>query len=98
FASSEIPVGIGKKCCRLCWLLKEHINSNVPNMTLILPGTHGIFYPWIPPAGISEEILKNLRNLLNEVIRDVINKDLLASHSQESSDVDSESESVNTSM
>ncbi|KAJ3779747.1 hypothetical protein GGU10DRAFT_381853 [Lentinula aff. detonsa] len=110
FASSEIPVGVGKKCCCLCWLLKEHIccclcwllkehiNSNVPDLTLILPGTHGVFYPWIPPAGISEEILKNLHNLLIEVIRDVINKDLLASHSQQSLGIDSESDGVNPSI
>ncbi|KAJ3978761.1 hypothetical protein F5890DRAFT_1548057 [Lentinula detonsa] len=94
FGSSEIPVGVGKKCCRLCWLLKERINSNAPDLTLILPGTHGIFYPWIPPAGISEEILKNLCDVLIEVIRDIINRDLLASHSQHSSGVDSESDSV----
>ncbi|KAJ3745403.1 hypothetical protein DFH05DRAFT_1487823 [Lentinula detonsa] len=81
---SETPVGISKKCCRLCWLLKEHLNAEYPDLNLVLPGTHGIFYPWIPPPGIPDAILKSLRDELVKAIRTVIKTSLTAPDSRQS--------------
>ncbi|KAJ3710901.1 hypothetical protein DFJ43DRAFT_1009120, partial [Lentinula guzmanii] len=83
-------VGVSKKCCRLCWLLKEHLNAEYPDLNLVLPVTHGIFYPWIPPPGISEMILKSLRDELVKVIRTIIETSLTVSDSRQSSGVDSD--------
>ncbi|KAJ3738406.1 hypothetical protein DFH05DRAFT_1517555, partial [Lentinula detonsa] len=87
---SETPVGVSKKCCRLCWLLKEHLNAEYPDLNLVLPGTHGVFYSWIPPPGIPDAILKSLRDELVKTIRTVINTSLTVSHSRQSSGVDSD--------
>ncbi|KAJ3732072.1 hypothetical protein DFJ43DRAFT_1154791 [Lentinula guzmanii] len=85
---SKTAVGISKKCCRLCWLLKEHLNAEYPDLNLVLPGTHGIFYPWIPPPGIPDAILKSLRDELVKAIRTVIKTSLTAPDSRQSSDDD----------
>ncbi|KAJ3787511.1 hypothetical protein GGU10DRAFT_373864 [Lentinula aff. detonsa] len=85
---SKTPVGISKKCCRLCWLLKEHLNAEYPDLNLVLPGTHGIFYPWIPPPGIPDAILKSLRDELVKAIRTVIKTSLTAPDSRQSLDDD----------
>ncbi|KAJ3738480.1 hypothetical protein DFH05DRAFT_1517335 [Lentinula detonsa] len=87
---SETPVGVSKKCCRLCWSLKEHLNAEYPDLNLVLPGTHGIFYSWIPPPGIPDAILKSLRDELVKTIRTVIDTSLTVSHSRQSSGVDSD--------
>jgi hypothetical protein len=85
-------VGVSRKCCRLCWLLKDNLNNTFPDIKFVLPGTHATFYPWIPPAGIPDEILKRLRDKLIEVIRTVIKDQLVVSYSRQSSGADSNSE------
>ncbi|KAE9386522.1 hypothetical protein BT96DRAFT_519407 [Gymnopus androsaceus JB14] len=85
-ASRERPVAVSKKCCRLCWLLRERLNASKPDLRLVLPGTHGTFSTWIPPPGTPDEVLKSLRD---ELVR-VIKKQVSASHSRQSSGAGSE--------
>ena len=57
------------KCCRLCWLLKECLNKKSnSSVRFDLPGTHGTYYAWIPPPGVPDEVLRDLRDELVRVV------------------------------
>lgn len=47
----------------MCWLLHLAYNS-CRSLKFVLPGTHGTFYPWLPPPGLPNNILIILRKAL----------------------------------
>lgn len=65
-----VLVGASKKCCRLCGLLKETLNNEQDSTpTILLPGMHTTFFPWISPPGTPEPILVTLRHKLLQAAR-----------------------------
>ncbi|KAJ3997518.1 hypothetical protein F5050DRAFT_1806744 [Lentinula boryana] len=74
---SETAIGVGKKCCQLCWRLKDLLDAEKSGHQLILPGTHGGFHTWIPPSGLPESVLKSLRDYLVELIRTVFKQQVV---------------------
>lgn len=59
------PIGVGKKCCQLCWVLHEAFNDQRGESgEFVVPGTHGTFYPWYPPPGLPLHILTSLHEAL----------------------------------
>ena len=60
FQSREIPIGVSKRCCQLCWETKELLHVQKPSLNFVLPGTHGTFFAWIPPPEIPNEVLRLL--------------------------------------
>jgi hypothetical protein len=81
-----LPIGVSKKCCRLCWLLGQEFNKRDIGPQFLLPGTHSTHCAWIPPPGIPTSILKALRNSL---LRDLKVRSM-GSHSRQSSGAGSE--------
>ncbi|KAF5379940.1 hypothetical protein D9757_010254 [Collybiopsis confluens] len=68
--SDTLIVGTSNKCCRLCWLLQETLNSDRSSLvTILLSGVHTMFFPWIPPPGIPHHILLQLREELLQSAR-----------------------------
>jgi len=55
---------VGKKSCLCChWLGELLVGGN--GQGFLLPGTHGIVFPWTPPLfGIPEPILEQLEQKL----------------------------------
>jgi hypothetical protein len=91
--NGDIPIGVSKKCCQLCWQMKEYLNADC-STNFTLPGTHGTFYPWIPPPGVPDSVLLKIRSDLIQLIReDITRKSHIVSHSRQSSDAGSDSES-----
>ncbi|KAI0308791.1 hypothetical protein OF83DRAFT_169147 [Amylostereum chailletii] len=82
FAPSTLSFGTRKKCCWTCWRLGQKLFNQQSGSQdgptdvkrLELPGTHGIVYPWDPPAfGIPEGVLASLAlELRSEVVRRAI--------------------------
>ena len=64
----------------MCWVLKDLLNKASEEASFALPGTHGTFYPWVPPPGLSEDILFNLRQELIRACRKSV-----GTHSRQSS-------------
>lgn len=62
---------VSKKSCQLCWSLQDAYNSKRP-FKFVLPGTHGTFYPWLPPPGLPDDILVALRQELLEACKKVV--------------------------
>lgn len=79
--SQEWLIGTSKKACQSCWLLHKIYNkSQLSHFTL--PGTHRIFFSWVPPPGLPNSILIQLRDALVEVcVSDLASP----AHSQQSS-------------
>ncbi|KIY70725.1 hypothetical protein CYLTODRAFT_419543 [Cylindrobasidium torrendii FP15055 ss-10] len=64
----SIPIGIGKKCCFMCHLFGKHIARDRPEF--ILPGTHGIIHPWVPPPYIDDvHLVRTLHWELKSIFR-----------------------------
>ncbi|CAA7262268.1 unnamed protein product [Cyclocybe aegerita] len=59
--TGEMPIGVGKWCCWLCWKLHLHLNSVIPSSPIVVSGSHGIVYTWVTPAGLPLTFLKALR-------------------------------------
>ncbi|KIK57131.1 hypothetical protein GYMLUDRAFT_774905, partial [Collybiopsis luxurians FD-317 M1] len=73
-------LGICKKCCLLCWLLvKSH-----EELISVSAGSHSRSFRWVPPEGLSSDVIKTLLSLLN------VQPTLKGSHLQQSSGVSSE--------
>ncbi|RPD53588.1 hypothetical protein L227DRAFT_396380 [Lentinus tigrinus ALCF2SS1-6] len=66
----SLPIGITKKCCWACFRLAELLLEDTQR-DFILPGTHGVIYPWSPPPlGVSSQVLSRLRDeLMGMVVR-----------------------------
>lgn len=47
----------------MCWLL-QHIYNKKRLSKFVLSGTHGTFSPWLPPPGLPDAILLELREAL----------------------------------
>ncbi|KAI0356993.1 hypothetical protein OH77DRAFT_1588849 [Trametes cingulata] len=66
--SDQVVIGVSKKCCRCCSLFAEHMSSSSEEdqkLEFVLPGTHSIIYPWLPPAfGVSDHVLASMRGVL----------------------------------
>ncbi|KAI8972227.1 hypothetical protein BD414DRAFT_469660 [Trametes punicea] len=56
-------IGVSKKCCWCCHFLHTALQGYEARnkLVFILPGTHSVIYPWLPPSGIPEKILKDMR-------------------------------------
>ncbi|KAJ7503031.1 hypothetical protein B0H11DRAFT_616434 [Mycena galericulata] len=68
---SQWPVGVSKKCCWTCWKLRELLAP-----TFVMSGTHRIVYGWVPPPGLSVEVLTGLRDALLEAYGDACQTEL----------------------
>jgi len=62
-SSEDWPIGVSEKSCQLCWLL-HHAYNRQRTRKFVLPGTHGTFIPWLPPPGLDDNILIELRDAL----------------------------------
>lgn len=62
-STQDWPIGVNNKCCQLCWLL-HLVYNNQRSTKFQLPGTHGTFFPWLPPPGLPDTILIALRQAL----------------------------------
>ncbi|KAJ8583012.1 hypothetical protein M405DRAFT_829631, partial [Rhizopogon salebrosus TDB-379] len=57
-------IGVGKKCCWCCSTLSS-ILSQDKHVSIKLPGSHGIVYPWSPPrVGLDVSVLEILEERL----------------------------------
>ncbi|TFK86881.1 hypothetical protein K466DRAFT_599975, partial [Polyporus arcularius HHB13444] len=73
FAQKDaLPIGISKKCCGACYRLSELLQQEADvHRTFILPGSHGVIFPWTPPPfGIPSNILRLFREELKRLIVD----------------------------
>ncbi|KAI0372409.1 hypothetical protein BV20DRAFT_1119829 [Pilatotrama ljubarskyi] len=68
FTSAQVVIGVSKKCCRCCSLFAQHMANNSQEgqeLQFVLPGTHSIIYPWLPPAfGVPDHVLVSMRGVL----------------------------------
>ncbi|KAI0737464.1 hypothetical protein C8Q80DRAFT_1213205 [Daedaleopsis nitida] len=63
-------------CCFCCALLGEELNKWATTASgngyhrpqFVLPGRHGIIYPWYPPSGLPTEVLRNMAGTLEQVL------------------------------
>ncbi|KIK58852.1 hypothetical protein GYMLUDRAFT_245637 [Collybiopsis luxurians FD-317 M1] len=89
-SSEKIPqmsIGMCKKCCLLCWLLIQTLNSKKKALIGLSIGTHGTLFPWIVPKGLSEEICSEILMKLK-----MLESSLSGNHSHQSSGAASEFE------
>ena len=67
-------IGVGKKCCWCCSALGS-ILSQDKHISIQLPGSHGIIYPWSPPqVGLDLSVLQILEDKLWDALYTAINK------------------------
>lgn len=66
-------IAVSKKCCFCCYLLGEALRK-AKGTSLTLPGTHGIVFPWVPPAGLDLSVLHMLKDGLNRELLRVVEK------------------------
>ncbi|KAL4062198.1 hypothetical protein J3A83DRAFT_2417583 [Scleroderma citrinum] len=58
--AEEAMITASKMCCWCCDWLGQHLTTH-----FVLPGTHGIMYPWDPPKfGVSVSVLRRLEREL----------------------------------
>ncbi|KAI0357016.1 hypothetical protein OH77DRAFT_1423306 [Trametes cingulata] len=66
--SDQVVIGVSKKCCHCCSLFAEHMSSSSEEdqkLEFVLPGTHSIIYPWLPPTfGVPDHVLASMRAAL----------------------------------
>jgi OTT_1508-like deaminase len=63
-------IGAGKKCCWCCSQLAKQLNLAHPHISLQVPASHGLVFPWaLPTIGISLGIAESLETALKEVWR-----------------------------
>lgn len=62
-SSQNWPIGTNKTSCQMCWLLHQIYNKRCSSK-FILAGTHGTFTPWLPPPGLLNAIMLELREAL----------------------------------
>ncbi|KAF5345724.1 hypothetical protein D9757_014964 [Collybiopsis confluens] len=53
---AEKVIGVGKKCCAICWLLAQ-ILTQQRLAHFVLPGTHATYYPWVAPLNLPTSVL-----------------------------------------
>ena len=95
---AAIRIGVSKRCCFCCALLGEELNRWGREMAsatraypeFVLPGRHGIIFPWYPPPGLPVEVLRHMVRRLEEVLRDQLRSDLVADGSAQTSQAMSE--------
>ncbi|KAJ6613572.1 hypothetical protein B0H10DRAFT_2436374, partial [Mycena sp. CBHHK59/15] len=46
--STQIAIGVGRKCCPLCRLLSTIVSKRL-RIEIELPGQHTQYFPWVPP-------------------------------------------------
>ncbi len=64
-------IGVAKKSCLCCYWLGELLKTDTGE-SFVLPGTHGIIFPWTPPSdGIPFEVLETLQQKLISKLTEV---------------------------
>jgi hypothetical protein len=72
--TADKVIGVGKKCCWCCSTLGS-ILSQDKHVSIKLPGSHGIMYPWIPPrVGLDVSVLEILEERLWAELHKAIEK------------------------
>ncbi|KAI1786875.1 hypothetical protein LXA43DRAFT_1098824 [Ganoderma leucocontextum] len=70
FASRPLPIGATKKCCYMCYRLRDLLLGGAgqnASEQLYLKGTHGHMFPWdVPDFGIPDDVLVQLVDELKE--------------------------------
>ena len=57
-------IGVEKKSCLCCYWLSQLLQTDTKE-PFVLPGTHGIIFPWTPPLdSIPFEVLESLQQKL----------------------------------
>ncbi|KAL4074782.1 hypothetical protein V8B97DRAFT_1868240 [Scleroderma yunnanense] len=78
--AGEAVIAVSKKCCWCCDWLGRRLKTR-----FVLPGTHGIMYPWDPPKfGVSVSLLKRLEEELWKELYQAVENLVEPSHSQHS--------------
>ncbi|RDX50257.1 hypothetical protein OH76DRAFT_1482409 [Lentinus brumalis] len=69
---NALPIGLAKKCCWACFRLSELLQQDADvHREFILPGSHGVMFPWTPPPfGIPSSIWRIFREELIQMIVD----------------------------
>ncbi|TCD63283.1 hypothetical protein EIP91_005773 [Steccherinum ochraceum] len=67
-SSKYLMIGVSKMCCPFCWELLA-ILRETHGSKLICPGFHNAFSPWIPPPGLSDDVLSNLEVALRRKLQ-----------------------------
>ena len=75
--ADTIPIGVSKKCCFCCTMLRQLLEEwceqeRLDHPRFTLPGTHGVVYPWVSPPGVPVEVLRKLRAELLALLFDVV--------------------------
>jgi hypothetical protein len=64
-------IGVANKSCPCCYWLGGLLRSDA-NKSFVLPGTHGIVFPWTPPLfGIPLPVLETLQQTLVSKLTEV---------------------------
>ncbi|TFK78997.1 hypothetical protein K466DRAFT_668265 [Polyporus arcularius HHB13444] len=73
FRTTRVPVGVSEKCCFCCHKLASLLKQRA-GLECVLPGqgTHSTIVPWIPPPGLSPDVLVELRVILLRVLHSTI--------------------------
>ncbi|OSC99731.1 hypothetical protein PYCCODRAFT_1438085 [Trametes coccinea BRFM310] len=57
----SVIIGVSKKCCWCCHALRQSLEGH---LSFVLPGTHAVILPWLPPPGVRESVLVKMREAL----------------------------------
>lgn len=69
--NADRVIGVAKKSCLCCYWLAQLLLDD-KSSTFLVPGTHGIVFPWTPPLfGIPAPILAKLERLLIQKLVEV---------------------------
>ena len=64
-------IGVARKSCLCCYWLGQLLKNDAGD-PFVLPGTHGIVFPWTPPSeGIPIRVLESLQQKLISKLTEV---------------------------
>ncbi|KAJ7212258.1 hypothetical protein GGX14DRAFT_564732 [Mycena pura] len=66
---SPVPIGVSRKCCPICAILAKLLANAHNSLKIELPGHHSVYYPWVPPSTLPEDILKNLESEVLDLVQ-----------------------------
>ncbi|KAL7284612.1 hypothetical protein ACG7TL_001907 [Trametes sanguinea] len=68
----SVIIGVSKKCCWCCQALRQSLEGRT--ISFVLPGTHAVISPWLPPPGVPESVLMKMRETLFGILHDRVCK------------------------